>query len=104
MTTKSRPARPGETITLYGIGFGPVTPDIPAGQIAGQTNTLVLPLTISFGGTPGVLAYWGLAPGVVGLYQINVVVPTIAASDAVPLTFNLSGATGTQTLYTAVSN
>lgn len=29
----SRRAKPGDTITLYGVGFGPVTPNIPAGQI-----------------------------------------------------------------------
>ena len=27
-----RPAKPGETITMYGIGFGSVTPAFPAGQ------------------------------------------------------------------------
>jgi uncharacterized protein (TIGR03437 family) len=30
----SRPAKPGDEIVLYGVGFGPVTPDIPAGQLA----------------------------------------------------------------------
>jgi uncharacterized protein (TIGR03437 family) len=38
----------------------------------------------------------------VGLYQINVLVPNIPSSDAVPLTFTLNGVTGTQTLYTSV--
>src|ERR1035438_6260450 len=33
-------ARAGDTITLYGIGFGTVTPDTPAGQIVQQTNAL----------------------------------------------------------------
>ena len=27
----SRPAMPGDTVTLWGVGFGPVTPNIPAG-------------------------------------------------------------------------
>ncbi len=36
----SRPAKPGETITMYGIGFGSVTPAFPAGQIVTQQNQL----------------------------------------------------------------
>ena len=39
----SRPAQPGDEIVLYGIygiGFGPVTPDIPAGELVQQANTL----------------------------------------------------------------
>ena len=33
----TRPAQPGETIVIYGVGFGSVTPTIPAGEIAGAT-------------------------------------------------------------------
>ena len=40
----SRAAHPGETITLYGVGFGSVTPAFPAGQIVTQDNELALPL------------------------------------------------------------
>jgi uncharacterized protein (TIGR03437 family) len=100
----SRPAKPGETIVIYGIGFGKVTNNLPAGQIVQQLNNLVNPIQISFGGTPAALGYWGLEPAAVGLYQFNAVVPAIAPSDAVPLTFTLGNANGTQTLYTAVGN
>jgi len=61
-------------------------------------------LQIYFGSAPATLQYWGLAPGLVGVYQLNVVVPNVAASDAVPVTFTLGGVSGTQTLYTAVGN
>jgi uncharacterized protein (TIGR03437 family) len=98
----SRPAHPGETITLYGIGFGAVTPNIPAGQIVGQANQLAASFQILFGQTAAQVAYAGLAPGFVGLYQFDVVVPAVPDSPLVPLTFTLGGAPGTQTLYTAV--
>jgi uncharacterized protein (TIGR03437 family) len=39
-----------------------------------------------------------------GLYQFNVVVPAVAASDTVPLTFTLNGVGGTQTLSIAIAN
>ena len=36
----SRAASPGEMVILYGVGFGPTTPNFVAGQIVGQSNTL----------------------------------------------------------------
>jgi uncharacterized protein (TIGR03437 family) len=98
----SRPAHPGETITLYGIGFGAVSPNIPAGQIVTASNQLSASFQILFGQTAAQVAYAGLAPGFVGLYQFDVVVPAVPDSDLVPLTFNLGGAASTQTLYTSV--
>jgi uncharacterized protein (TIGR03437 family) len=100
----SRRARPGDTITLYGVGFGPVTPAIPAGQIVSQSNTVTLPLVVNFGQTRATTVYSGLAPSQVGLYQFNVVVPQVAASDAVPLSFTLNGIPGTQTLVIPIQN
>lgn len=98
----SRPAVPGETITMYGIGFGSVTPAFLAGQIVTQPNQLMLPLQIMFGQTAAQVSYSGLAPNLVGLYQFNVVVPAVPDSDLVPLSFNLGKSTGTQQLYIAV--
>src|SRR5260370_21446062 len=97
-------ARPGDNITLYGIGFGQVTPDIPAGQIVQQNNVLQSAFQIAFAGVPANVTYAGFAPGYVGLYQFNVVVPNVAASDSVPLTFTLGGASGPQNLFIAVQN
>jgi uncharacterized protein (TIGR03437 family) len=98
----SRPAKPGETIVMYGNGFGPVTPNIPAGELAAGNSQLVASLEILFGETPGKLAYYGLSPGLVGVYQFDVVVPAIPDNDLAPLSFKLAGVSGTQVLYTAV--
>jgi uncharacterized protein (TIGR03437 family) len=101
-------ATPGDTIIFYGIGFGLVTPDSPAGQIVTQLNYLndytSGNFQISFGGVPAKVAYAGLAGGYLGLYQFNVVVPNVQASDAMPVTFSLNGNVGTQTLITAITN
>jgi uncharacterized protein (TIGR03437 family) len=99
----SRPARPGDILVLYGIGFGPVLPDIPAGQLVEQTNMLASILEISIGGMPASLQFAGLIQNLTGLYQFNVVVPNAAAGNA-PLTFTVGGVAGTQTLYLAVGN
>ena len=104
----SRQAKPGETIVIYGVGFGPVldsgNQNIPAGTIVTAVNKLSNSLSMSFGGANTALSYQGLAPNFVGLYQFNVVVPTVANSDLVPFTFSLNGTGGTQTLFTAIHN
>jgi uncharacterized protein (TIGR03437 family) len=97
----SRPAKPGDVVTLYGVGFGPVTPAIPAGQLVQQTNMLSLPLQLSIGGVPAQVLYDGLAPSFTGLYQLNIMIPSAAPGNA-PLTFALNGVSGTQALYIAV--
>jgi uncharacterized protein (TIGR03437 family) len=97
-----RPAKPGETIVFYGNGFGPVTPAPPQGQIVQQLNQLAMPLLVFFGTAQATVEYAGLAPGFVGLYQLNVVVPNIPDSDQVPVTFALGNFAGAPTLYTSV--
>jgi uncharacterized protein (TIGR03437 family) len=59
---------------------------------------------ISFAGMPASVPYAGLVPGYLGLYQFNVVVPNVASSDAVPVTFTLGGASGPQTLLIPVQD
>ena len=100
----SRRAKPGDIIIIFGVGFGPVNPNIPAGQVVPGNTALTLLFQISFGSAPATLQYAGLAPSLVGVYQFNVVVPNIPPSDAVPVTFTLGGVPGAQTLYTSVGN
>jgi uncharacterized protein (TIGR03437 family) len=97
-------AVPGDTIIFYGVGFGTVTPNIPAGQIVTLANSLVGNMQVSFAGVPAMVQFAGLTGGYLGLYQFNVVVPNVAASDSVPVTFSLGGTTGTQKLITAIGN
>jgi uncharacterized protein (TIGR03437 family) len=98
----SHPATPGQTLVMYGIGFGPVSDGVTAGTLATIMDSLTSPLVLNFGTTKAALAYAGLVAGYTGLYQINVVVPTLAANSALPVTFTLGTTGGTQTLYIAV--
>jgi uncharacterized protein (TIGR03437 family) len=98
----SKRAQPGDIITLFGVGFGPVTPAVSAGQIVQQVNALTSAMQVSFAGTAAVMSYAGLAPGAVGLYQFNLTVPNVPASDTTPLTFTLGSVPGTQKLVIAV--
>lgn len=73
----STPAQPGESIILYGNGFGPTSVPVVAGAVS-QTGTLSpLPL-VQIGGVNATVQFAGLvAPG---LYQLNVQVPESLAS------------------------
>jgi uncharacterized protein (TIGR03437 family) len=93
-----RPAKPGEVITLYGIGFGPVSPSTPAGSIATTASSVTNAVTVQIGSTPATVQYAGLAPGFVGLYQFNVQVPNISAGDW-PLVVSVNGTAVSQNLY-----
>jgi uncharacterized protein (TIGR03437 family) len=97
----SRRAVPGDIVTLYGVGFGPVSPNIPAGQVVEQSNSLPT-FKISIAGTPATVVYAGLAPGAIGEYQFNVTVPNVPASDTAAITFSVNGTNGTQSLHIAV--
>jgi uncharacterized protein (TIGR03437 family) len=98
----SRPAMPGETVILYGVGFGPVTGGFTAGTMVTAQNSLTTPIQVAFGTTAATLSYYGLTPGLTGLYQFNVVVPNLPVNPAEPISFTLGGTKGTQTLYIAV--
>lgn len=100
----SRPAVPGDMLTIYGVGFGPVTNGFTAGAIVTAQNSLTTPVQFLFGTATATAGYYGLAPSLVGLYQFNVTVPAVSTNNALPLSFTLGGTKGSQTLYIAVQN
>ena len=74
------PARPGETVALFGTGQGSVTPAIETGALAGRLFDLSLveaEVSATIGGHPAVVSFAGMAPGLVGLLQVNVGLPTM---------------------------
>ncbi len=71
----ARPPRAGETVILYGTGFGAVRDSIASGAPATAANPTLGQVRATIGGKAARVDYAGLAPGFVGLYQINVVVP-----------------------------
>jgi len=91
----SRPAVPGtDFITIYCTGLGSVTNPPGTGTPASGnplSMTVTTPLVL-IGGVPAFPSFSGLAPGFVGLYQIDVQVPPgVAVGNAIPLTVNVGG-------------
>jgi uncharacterized protein (TIGR03437 family) len=96
------PAVPGETLIFYGTGFGPISNGSVAGLIASGQSTLANPFTMTIGGAPAKVNYDGLAPGLVGVYQFNAVVPSGISSGDVQLSTTLNGFFPLQTLYLSI--
>ena len=97
------PAQPGETLIFYGTGFGPVQGGSDAGKTAPAQTSLTDKLAINIGNAPATIAYAGLAPGLVGLYQFNVVVPASAGGDQLIHTTLNGTAVSLQTLYLSLA-
>jgi uncharacterized protein (TIGR03437 family) len=75
--SSSNPAKVGETVALYLTGLGPVSPGVTAGAAAPTSplSQLTQQLFIDIDGVAAKIAYSGLAPGLGGLYQVNVTIP-----------------------------
>jgi uncharacterized protein (TIGR03437 family) len=78
--TMTQPAQPGETILLYGTGFGPTNPPLPSGQLVSSAAPLANTVKISIGGVTAMVTFGGLVGS--GLYQFNVTVPNLPNGDA----------------------
>ncbi len=80
------PAAPGETIVLYGTGFGVTNPAAPNGQIA--TTPLSLPVlpTVVVDAVEANVTFAGLVGP--GLYQINLTLPpSLSSGDHLVVAF-----------------
>jgi uncharacterized protein (TIGR03437 family) len=93
----SNPATPGSTVLqIFCTGLGPVAIQPQTGSPAplnALSYTSTAP-TVTIGAVPAGVSFSGLAPGFVGLYQVNAQVPPgLAANSAVPVVISMPGAT-----------
>ncbi|MCS7024219.1 MAG: IPT/TIG domain-containing protein [Bryobacteraceae bacterium] len=75
----TRPASPGELIVLYGTGFGPTIPTVPAGEVFQGSAQTANNVQVRMGGLSAEVRFAGLVSA--GLYQLNVIVPNLADGD-----------------------
>ena len=106
----SRPEARGRVIQIYATGTGTQlidsvtrlratlpTATAPPGDGSKLFLTENLP-TVTIGGIPATVEFSGLAPGYVGLWQVNVRIPSNATTgNAVPVVVSLDGRTSNQT-------
>jgi trimeric autotransporter adhesin len=88
----ANPAAIGETLTVYCVDLGAVTPTLADGAPGTGAEITVATPTATIGGANAPVSFHGTAPGFVALYQVNVTVPQGLSSGNQPLVLTISGA------------
>src|ERR1035441_7046285 len=90
LNTSANPSAAGDALIIYCTGLGTVHPPVPAGVAAPSLS--YTDETVTVGGQNAQVLFAGLAPGYVGLYQVNAILPAgIPASDSVPVVLTAGG-------------
>ncbi|MFN7919089.1 MAG: metallophosphoesterase [Bryobacteraceae bacterium] len=84
----SSPAKPGETVVVYGNGFGPTSIPVVSGSTV-QSGSLTPAPAITIGGAAASVPFAGLVSP--GEYQFNIVVPANAPDGDLPIGAQQSG-------------
>jgi len=99
LVTNSNPIHPDDRITIYLTGMGQTLPEVAAGSPAPSEplSSALLSSTVTLGGAGLFIDFAGLAPGMVGVYQINALVPFkgVPLGFDIPLTISQGGASTT---------
>jgi uncharacterized protein (TIGR03437 family) len=95
LVNASNPATPGSTVLqIFCTGLGPVKNQPRSGYPAPSSplaETIDTPI-VTVGGAPAQVLFSGLAPGFIGEYQVNAVVPAAApAGNDVPVVVSIVG-------------
>jgi uncharacterized protein (TIGR03437 family) len=84
------PAKAGEIVTIFGVGFGQTMP----AQTPGTLATAAAPVpgaTVTFNGSPITPFYVGISPDFAGLYQLSIAIPAGLAPGAYPIEVTVAG-------------
>ena len=98
--SKEAPAAPGETVTIYCTGLGATNPALVTGVVPSNSFPLATPPQVTIGGTQATVKFAGVVAGAAGVYQINVQVPSGAASGDLPVIVTVGTANSASTLLT----
>jgi uncharacterized protein (TIGR03437 family) len=95
-TGTTTPAKPGDTIILWGTGFGATTPAMSPGQLtptSGGTVKVNDPVTVTVGGLNANYLSGALTPGEAGVYQIAIQIPSNAPNGDLPVLATIDNVT-----------
>ncbi len=89
------PAKPGETIILFGTGLGPTSPATPAGTLVPLTptyDTSTFP-TVTLNNSSVTVVGAALSPNSAALYQVAIQVPNSIGTGDYPVQVSIGGVT-----------
>jgi uncharacterized protein (TIGR03437 family) len=84
-------AQPGDTIALWGTGFGPTNPPVPAGTTVTRAAATVTTPTVTVGGVLAKVISSVLSVGDAGLYQITIQLPDNTPTGSVAVIASIDG-------------
>lgn len=92
LVTSSAPASAGETLILWATGLGAVDSLPDTGVPAESSSRITGAVSAAIGPNPAEILYAGLAPGWVGLYQVNLTLPVqLPSGSTAPLQLTVAG-------------
>jgi len=91
--TDASPAQPGEYLVAYLAGMGLTDVQVPDGAVSPSNPLATVSVTpvVTLNGESVNVAFAGLTPGLVGLYQINFQVPPDASAGDLVLQITQQG-------------
>jgi uncharacterized protein (TIGR03437 family) len=82
-------AKAGDSVALFGTGFGPTDPVVPVGQLFSGGASTTNPVALHINNMTVTPSFAGLSGA--GVYQINLTIPTGLGTGDVPLQATVSG-------------
>jgi uncharacterized protein (TIGR03437 family) len=78
LVTDENPAAPGETVHIYLMGGGAVNPPVATGVVTpiSPLSRITTPISVVAAGEPVQVSFFGLAPGTIGVWQMDAEVPS----------------------------
>jgi uncharacterized protein (TIGR03437 family) len=106
LNSASAPAHVGDTVVGYFTGGGPVKAAGPLvsgmASPSGLSPVTGTPAAVTVAGVAATVVYMGLTPTLVGLYQVNFVVPKVTAGDRI-MAISIAGSTSSGALITVAN-
>jgi uncharacterized protein (TIGR03437 family) len=99
------PATAGDVLVIYAVGLGAVTPPVITGTPAPSSPLaqVAAPVNVTIGEQTVQPSFAGLSPGYVGLYQLNLTMPSgVTPGNQVPVIVSVGGKSSSGAITMAV--
>ena len=97
LADSGNPAQTGDVLAIYCIGLGKVQGDLASGLPSNGEPALAT-VQATIGGRPAQVLFAGLAPGFVGLFQVNAAIPSGVAPGRAEVVLSSAAGTSNNTM------